>query len=98
MDAASVLRLTAERLGEIAITFSKEAIDGTLSQVVNETGIPYGIYGPIVRLALTGKTTSPKLDEMIDALGKKETVRRLDYAANWIIRELPDRPILPKQD
>ena len=37
-----------------------------------------------LRLALTGKTASPGLFEVMEAMGKERTLRRLNQALNYI--------------
>ena len=45
-----------------------------------ETGLKMVNLAQPVRLALTGRTASPGLYEIIDILGKVETLRRLERA------------------
>jgi glutamyl-tRNA synthetase len=40
-----------------------------------------------VRVALTGRTASPGLYEIISILGREETLRRLNDAATYAARE-----------
>jgi glutamyl/glutaminyl-tRNA synthetase len=35
-------------------------------------------------VALTGKTVSPPIDEVMDALGKAEVIRRIEKAIQYI--------------
>ena len=62
----------------------KETIDAKLAAFVEASGIKYGIVGPILRLALTGRTRSPGLHEVIEVLGKAETAARLQSARKFI--------------
>ena len=62
----------------------KETIDAKLAAFVEASGIKYGIVGPILRLALTGRTRSPGLHEVIEVLGKAETAARLQTARKFI--------------
>ncbi len=62
----------------------KETIDAKLAAFVEASGIKYGIVGPILRLALTGRTRSPGLHEVIEVLGKTETAARLQSARKFI--------------
>ena len=59
-------------------------IDQALHQAVAELGLPFSQCGPIVRLALTGRTASPSLGEMIEVLGKQESIERLQAAKRFI--------------
>jgi glutamyl-tRNA synthetase len=60
--------------------FELESIDAALRGVVaaRETK-PKQVFQP-VRVALTGRTISPGVFEMISVLGREETLRRLDAA------------------
>ena len=40
-----------------------------------------------LRVALTGKTVSPPIDEVMEALGKTEVIRRLEKAIEYIERQ-----------
>jgi glutamyl-tRNA synthetase len=55
-------------------------IEPTLRQLVDELGVkPKEIFQPI-RVALTGRTVSPGIFESVAALGREETLARLDNA------------------
>ncbi len=82
VQAADIIRRTADNLGKIAC-HDKGHIEAALTLTVAETGVPYKTFGPILRLALTGKTQSPSLSEMIDVLEPVETFRRLKVAAEY---------------
>jgi len=57
-----------------------EEIEAILRGLVDERGVkPKEIYQPI-RVALTGKTVSPGIFESVAALGREETLARLDNA------------------
>lgn len=68
----------------------KEKIDLILADMVAGLGIKYGIVGPIIRLALTGRTRSPGLAEIIEIMGKERAVRRLLYAKDFASK-LPEK-------
>jgi len=57
--------------------FTEEEIGKAFAGVMSETGLKLGKIGPAVRVALTGGTVSPGIYEVIAALGKKESLRRL---------------------
>jgi glutamyl-tRNA synthetase len=58
--------------------FDLPAIDAALREVVEQQGAkPKQIFQPI-RVALTGTTISPGVFEIIELLGREETLRRLD--------------------
>ena len=57
-----------------------EEVETILRRLVDERGVkPKEIYQPI-RVALTGKTVSPGIFESVAALGREETLARLDKA------------------
>ena len=59
-------------------------INPLLEKVVSELKTSYAKYGPVIRLALTGSLSSPGLAEMIEVLGKKETIYRLENAIDYL--------------
>jgi glutamyl-tRNA synthetase len=57
-----------------------EEVEAVLRKLVDERGVkPKEVYQPI-RVALTGKTVSPGIFESVAALGREETLARLDKA------------------
>lgn len=58
--------------------FDKASIDAALHELVNITGLELKHLGPILRLALTGRTVSPGLSEMMEVMGKEEVVKRFE--------------------
>ena len=63
---------------EAAGTFGIASIEGIFKEICEEKGIKLGQIGPAVRLSLSGSTVSPGIYEMIEALGKAETKKRLE--------------------
>jgi glutamyl-tRNA synthetase len=59
-------------------TFSHDHIEQTFKDFCSQQGIKMGQIGPQVRIALSGGTTSPSIYEVMEVLGKAETVGRLD--------------------
>ena len=64
--------------------FDAETITQGLAKAVEEAKIPFKVFGPVLRLALTGRTKSPSLGEVIEVLGPVETNKRFSYAQNFI--------------
>lgn len=64
--------------------FSESNIDKAFHEMLEETGLKFGKAGPPVRIALTGKTASPGIFEIIAILGKSRTISRLKKAAAFI--------------
>jgi glutamyl-tRNA synthetase len=79
---AAVIREIAARLDKLA-----EVNDATITQLFTdlgqETGQKMVNLAQPVRVALTGKTASPGLYEIISILGREETLRRLKNAIEF---------------
>ena len=75
--AADVLKLVAENLAD-ADDWSAAALDLRLQALAEANGLSFGQVGPPVRAALTAGHPSPSLGETIHALGKDETLARLE--------------------
>ena len=59
--------------------WSVENIKNTLNQYILDKSLTFKDIGPILRMALTGKTNSPDLISIIYELGCTITVNRLNY-------------------
>ncbi|MFA5110945.1 MAG: glutamate--tRNA ligase, partial [Desulfobaccales bacterium] len=59
---------------------TEEALNGLFAELVQETGLKMVNLAQPVRVALTGKTASPGLFEIISILGREETLRRIEAA------------------
>ena len=59
--------------------WSIENIKNCLSQYILENSLTFKNVGPLLRMALTGKTNSPDLVTIIYELGCTITVNRLNY-------------------
>ncbi|NOT21425.1 MAG: glutamate--tRNA ligase [Nitrospiraceae bacterium] len=57
--------------------FSKQQWEGAFKQVVEEEGMKMGQVAQPVRVALTGRTASPGLFEVMEVLGRDRTLLRL---------------------
>lgn len=71
-----------EKLGD----FSHDAIEALFKGLCEARGIKMGQVGPPVRVALCGGTTSPSIYEVMEVLGREETIRRLRRALEFIGR------------
>ena len=60
--------------------FAEANIEQTFSAVLQEMGLSMGELAQPVRVALTGSTVSPGIQEVIAVLGKERTLRRLSSA------------------
>jgi glutamyl-tRNA synthetase len=73
------LRVAREALAG-AEPFDAESVEGTLRGVVERLGVkPKEVFQP-VRVAISGSTISPGIFESVEALGKAETLARIDLA------------------
>lgn len=70
------LSLYMSRLSDIP--FVPAALETCLREIADKHGVKAGQLIHPVRLALTGKTVSPGLFELMEALGRETTVRRLN--------------------
>jgi glutamyl-tRNA synthetase len=64
--------------------YSEAALNQLFHDLAAETGLKMVNLAQPARLALTGRTASPGLFEIIDILGKKETLQRLENAIRFI--------------
>jgi glutamyl-tRNA synthetase len=92
-ETASAKFLTQETgalLQEVLSAVSKErSLDKSQAhQVLQQTAEIRGLamvkIAQPVRVALTGKTVSPPIDEVMDALGREEVIQRLERAIDYI--------------
>ncbi len=64
--------------------FSDEKIESAFVQTMEATGLKLGKIAQPVRVALSGKTVSPGIFEMIRVLGREETLARINQALTFI--------------
>ena len=64
--------------------FNDASIEAAFVQTMEKTGLKLGKIAQPVRVALTGKTVSPGIFEIIRVLGKEKTLARLRKAADTI--------------
>jgi glutamyl-tRNA synthetase len=81
--ALEPLRLLAERLAAAA-DFSEKSLESAFVAVMDATGLKLGKIAQPVRVALTGKTASPGIFEIIAILGPERVIPRLDKAIRFI--------------
>ncbi len=77
------LKALRERLADCG-EFHEKALESVFSVYLEETGIKLGKVAQPLRVALTGKTASPGLFEVMDVLGRDEVLRRIDDAVAHI--------------
>ncbi len=81
--AAQILAATREKLAALP-TWEQAAMEESLRKLAEELGISGGkIFQPL-RVALTGKTVSPGIFEVLYFLGRERAIARLDAAAEYL--------------
>ncbi|HVL79658.1 MAG TPA: glutamate--tRNA ligase, partial [Sphingomicrobium sp.] len=70
------LRLTHEKLSEIG-EWSPENIEAAVRAVADEAGLKLGKLAQPLRAALTGRTTSPGIFDVLALLGQCESLQRI---------------------
>ncbi|MFH1580995.1 MAG: glutamate--tRNA ligase, partial [Pseudomonadota bacterium] len=65
-------------------SFNENSLENAFKKVMEITGLKLGKIAQPVRVALTGKTVSPGIFEIIEVLGKKQVILRLQNAVRFI--------------
>jgi glutamyl-tRNA synthetase len=65
-------------------TFDEENLEKAFITVMEKTGLKLGKIAQPVRVALTGKTVSPGIFEIIEVLGKDRSIARIEAAIKFI--------------
>jgi glutamyl-tRNA synthetase len=82
-DIGAYLKEIAARLATLA-NFSKEGIEDFLKAFAQEREIKLKVIAQPLRVALTGKTVSPGIDEVMVTLGKEIVIKRIQDAVAYI--------------
>jgi glutamyl-tRNA synthetase len=82
-DVLPLFELLLDRLGRLD-DWTHPGIEALFKGVCEEKGIKMGQLGPPVRVALCGGTVSPSIFEVIEALGRDETLGRIGRAKDHI--------------
>jgi glutamyl-tRNA synthetase len=69
---------------EVLGNFNEERLEAAFKAVMEQTGLKLGKIAQPVRVALTGKTVSPGIFEIIAVLGREKTTARLAAALDFI--------------
>ncbi len=77
------LKLLADKL-ETLDDYTEENLENAFKEVMDETGLKLGKIAQPVRVALTGKTASPGIFEVVAILGKEHVIPRLKKAMQFI--------------
>jgi glutamyl-tRNA synthetase len=75
----AALKALRDKLAALA-EFTPASIHAALEQTLAELGIGMGKLGPAARIAITGNTVSPALDQTIYLAGHTEALARIDRA------------------
>ena len=81
--ALEPLRLLVDKLAAAA-DYSQKNLEDIFQTVMDETGLKLGKIAQPVRVALTGKTASPGIFEIITILGPDRVIPRLEKAISFI--------------
>ena len=81
--ALEPLRLLADHLAGLP-AFDDEQIEAAFVKTMQASGLKLGKIAQPVRVALSGKTVSPGIFEIIRVLGREETLARMDQALAFI--------------
>jgi glutamyl-tRNA synthetase len=83
--AATVERLEqARRILEAVEPWTPEAVEVSLRTGCQELGIGFGKLVHPLRVALTGSSASPGIDQVIALLGERAVISRIDAAIEWL--------------
>ncbi len=82
-DILPPLREIAAEL-ERAAVLDQDTLEPLFQQVMDRHGLKFGKIAQPMRVALTGKTVSPGIFEMVAVLGKEAVLRRLNDAIRYI--------------
>ena len=78
-----LLKEMAARIPDVD-DFSKEGLEEFLKSFIAQRGIKFKAIAQPLRVALTGKTVSPGIDEVMATLGKNRVAQRIADAAEYI--------------
>jgi glutamyl-tRNA synthetase len=71
--------------------WDKPLLEETFKNLIQETGVTMKQMAQPIRLALTGKTASPGLFEVMEVMGQQRTLNRLTGAFNFIKESLEQK-------
>jgi glutamyl-tRNA synthetase len=63
--------------------WSAESTEATMRAFADQNGLKFGAVAQPLRAALTGRTTSPGIFDVLAVLGREESLARLDDQAPW---------------
>lgn len=84
-EAVEPLKLLVEQIDALP-DFTIKNLENAFSSVMEKTGLKLGKIAQPVRVALTGKSASPGIFEIMEILGKEQVLTRLNQAINFILK------------
>jgi len=81
--ALEPVRLLAAKLTDLDV-FAETALEDVFRAVMAETGLKLGKIAQPVRVALTGRTASPGIFEIIEIIGREKVLKRLAKAVAFM--------------
>jgi len=81
--ALEPVRLLAAKLTDLDV-FEETALEDVFRAVMAETGLKLGKIAQPVRVALTGRTASPGIFEIIEIIGREKVLKRLAKAVAFM--------------
>lgn len=69
---------------EVLDPFTEKSLEEAFKRVMDQTGLKLGKIAQPVRVALTGKTASPGIFEVVEIIGKEKVIARLQKAIEYI--------------
>ncbi|MBI9084753.1 MAG: glutamate--tRNA ligase [Desulfobacterales bacterium] len=81
--AAEPVQCLVEELKQLD-PFEEKALENAFQAVMDKTGLKLGKIAQPVRVALTGRTASPGIFEIVALLGRKTVLQRLEKALDYI--------------
>jgi len=82
-QAVTPFKLLIEKLSRID-QIDESTFETMLKEISEQTGLKLGAIAQGIRISLTGKKVSPGLVEMVNVLGIKVVIERLNHAISWI--------------
>jgi len=82
-DSLRILKMLIEYLESLEL-FDEKNLETVFMKAMEATGLKLGKIAQPVRLALTGKTVSPGIFEIMNVLGKEKSINRLKLAVSFL--------------
>ncbi len=87
MEFMGHLKTAIERLSLLQ-DYTKQGIEGLLREIAAERGVKLKFIAQPMRVALTGKTVSPGIDQVMITMGRDMVIRRLKRAVEYITTQV----------